>query len=258
MHRSIRLLALALSALALPSAALARREAWDDEVGGLAAQTPVATSSAGGAGVRVRIAQDPPLQSTELRVALQATSEQLDQCLVTSGLTGTMRVTARVALSHALGLDITAPRHDVVATQCAELVLRRALTTIAARPLTRPLHATLVVRHRAVRPPPVPRPALPASGELTAFEGPVHAAIEGDRAAMISCLSGAAPGVVGDASLRVTLAPDGSLALASASLPTGVPAGPALPCLSSRIAQLRFSPAPPRAMTISHTLPLGL
>ena len=75
---------------------------------------------------------------------------------------------------------------------------------------------------------------------------------------MISCLSTASPGLVGNATLRMTLTTDGTLTLASASLPTGVPAGPALPCLSSRIAQLRFSPTPPRALTIEHTLPLGL
>lgn len=212
-----------------------------------------------GMGARALIAQpEPGLSAATFRAALQGTSGDLEQCLVASALTGTMRVTARVALSHALDLQITAPRHDVAATQCAELVLRRALTAVAARPLSRPLRATLSVRHRTARPGRVPPPAPPATGDLSSFEGPVHAAIERDRAAMLSCLSSAAPGVVGEASLRVTLAPDGSLSLTSANLPPGVPAGPALPCLSSRIAQLRFSPAPPRAVAITHTLPLGL
>jgi hypothetical protein len=203
----------------------------------------------------VWIAPDPHLRAPELRVALQRTSPALEQCLTDAGLAGAMRVTARIDTFHALELTIVAPRHDAVATQCAELVLRRALTGIAARPVERPMRASLTVRHRLPR---VPRPAPPATGELAAFEGPVHAAIDGDRSAMIQCLSGAAPGVVGEASLRVTLAPDGSLSLASARMPTGVPAGPALPCLSSRIAQLRFSPAPRRAITIVHALPLGL
>lgn len=219
------------------------------------------TSSApvvAGGGARARIAPDPYLDTVTFRAALQATNGDLEQCMAASGLTGTMRVTARVALSHSLDFDISAPRRDAAATQCAELVLRRALTGIAARPIARPLRATLAVRHRMPRPPRVPPPAPPATGDLASFEGPVHAAIERDRAAMLSCLSSAAPGVVGNASLRVTLAPDGSLSLTSASMPTGVPAGPALPCLSARIAQLRFSPAPRRAIAIEHTLPLGL
>lgn len=217
-----------------------------------------ATSAGPTLGARARIAPDPGLDAATFRGALQATHGDLEQCMAASGLTGTMRVTARVALSHALALDIAAPRHDGATTQCAELVLRRALTAIAGRPLSRPLRASLTVRRREPRAPRVPPPAPPARADLAAFEGPVHAAIERDRAAMLSCLSSAAPGLVGNATLRLTLAPDGSLTLASARLPTGVPAGPALPCLSSRIAQLRFSPAPPRSFAIEHTLPLGL
>ncbi len=213
----------------------------------------------GGAGARARRIEPPGpvpgLDVATLRAALQATRADLEQCLATSGITGTMRVTARVAVSHALALDIVAPRRDAAAEQCAELVLRRALTHLAAGPVGRAVRASLTVRRRTPR---VPRPAPPATGDLAAFEAPVHEAIERDRAAMLSCLSSAAPGVVGEASLRVRLAPDGSLTLASASLPPGVPAGPALPCLSARIANLRFSPAPRRAVTIVHTLPLGL
>lgn len=213
----------------------------------------------GGAGARAHIAPiDPGLDAISFRAALQRTSAAIEQCMADAGVAGTTRVTARLALSHALDFSIVAPHRDVPTTQCVELALRRALTQVAAQPLTRALRATLTVRHRIPRPPRVPPPAPPATGDLASFEGPVHAAIERDRAAMISCLSGAAPGVVGNASLRVTLAPDGSLTLTSASMPAGVPAGPALPCLSSRVAQLRFSPAPRRAIAIEHTLPLGL
>jgi hypothetical protein len=261
MHRRL-LVVLALFALSFPTEVLARRAQAEADVIAPGDAAPSATRAAphgGGAGAaRVRIAPDPTLDPVEFRVALQRTSGALEQCLADAGLTGALRVTASVQMSHALDLAIVAPRHDAVTTQCAELVLRRALTAIAARPLSRPLRASLTVRHRTPRPPRVPPPAPPATGELAAFEGPVHAAIERDRSAMIQCLSGAAPGVAGEASLRVTLAPDGSLSLTSASMPTGVPAGPALPCLSARIAQLRFSPAPRRAIAITHALPLGL
>ena len=272
MPAAIRIASIALCLL-VPSVALAHRglrpdvggggsgaRAIDEDVGGLVGDS--ATMSAPveggrGAGARRRMPPvDPSLDVSELRAALQATRADLEQCMAASGLAGSLSVTARISLAHSLALDITTPHADAASHDCAELVLRRALTTMAARPITRALRSTLTVRRRAPRAsvPVTPRP----SGDLSAFEGPVHAAIERDRSAMIACLSSAAPGVVGNASLRVTLAPDGSLMLSSASLPTGVPAGPALPCLSGRIAQLRFAPAPPRAMVIEHSLPLGL
>jgi len=259
---SLRWLVLAAAlGLLIPCEASAHRMPMRDGDRAVPSDVPLPddlVSAPMGGGARLRVAPDPDLDARALRSALQSTSGELEQCLVASALTGTIRVTARIALSHALGLDIAAPRHDVAATQCAELVLRRALTAVAARPLTHPLRATLAVQHRTPRAPRVPPPAPAPSGDLAAFEGPVHAAIENDRSAMISCLSSGAPGTVGDASLRMTLAADGTLSLARASLPSGVVAGPALSCLSSRIAQLRFAPAPPRAMTITHTLPLGL
>jgi hypothetical protein len=250
--------------LLVPAVALADRMPQAAELQAQGAGAEVEATSVGRAGgyagprARARIAPDPGLDLPTFRAAVQRTAPALEQCLVAAGLTGTMRVTARVELSHAMAFDIVAPRRDPGATQCAELELRRALTQIAAQVITHPVHTTITVRHRAVRAPRVPHPPPPAHGDLAAFEAPVHAAMENDRFAMLQCLSAAAPGVVGQASLRLTLAPDGSLALASASLPTGVPAGPALPCLSARVSQLRFSPAPPRAMTITHTFPLGL
>jgi len=264
MHR-LAVLVLAL-VLVVPAAALAHRappRLGEATSAGGAAGPAADAIAPGGGGVgagaaRRRIMADPPLDAPTLHAALAGTSGELEQCMAASGVSGTIHVTASISLAHALGLDIGAPRHDVAVTQCAELVLRRALTALAARPLDRPLRSTLAVRHRVPRAPRVPPPAPPATGDLSAFEGPVRAAIENDRSAMISCLSSAAPGTTGDASLRMTLRPDGTLSLASASLPSGVPAGPALPCLSSRIANLHFAPAPPRAITITHTLPLGL
>lgn len=224
----------------------------------LAASTSAAPGV--GAGARARRLPPPPppgggLSSAELRRTLATTRADLEQCLAASALPGSLRVTVRVATSHALSVAVVAPRHDVAASRCAELVVRRALTQLAAEPITHAVSASLSVRRRTPRPPP---PAPPPTGELSGFEAPVHAAIERDRSAMISCLSSAAPGTTGEATLRMTLGPDGSLTLASASLPSGVPAGPALPCLASRIANLRFSPAPPREMSVTHTLPLGL
>jgi hypothetical protein len=257
-------LALVLTALS-PTVALAHRVAPGQTTarGGAAPRGDVddlladETRTSSG---RARIARVPvpAITSVDVRLALQGTRPELERCLADAGLTGSLRVTARIAVSHSLSVSIVAPRHDAGVSQCAELVVRRALTQLAAEPLARAVSSSLTVRRRAPRPPRVPPPAPPPTGDLAAFEGPVHAAIEHDRAAMLSCLSGAAPGVVGDASLRLTLLPDGSLSLTSASLPTGVPAGPALPCMSARVSQMRFSPAPPRAMTIEHTLPLGL
>lgn len=220
---------------------------------------PVGYGAAVGSGAaRLRVAPDPGVDTAAFRAALQATQPQLVQCMVTSELAGTLRVTARVAMSHALDLDIQAPNHDAAVTQCAELALRRALTAIAAQPLTRPLRSTLAVRRRRPAPARVPRPARPVTADVASFEGPVHASIERDRSALISCLSSASPGMVGNATLRLTLARDGSLTLSSASLPTGVPAGPALPCIAARVAQMRFSPAPSRSITIEHTISLDL
>jgi hypothetical protein len=224
----------------------------DDELDlSAATTTPVVPGGrAGGARMR-RPPIDPPATTTDLRAALQATQADLQQCLATAGLAGSLRVTARISTSHSLALDITTPRSEQSSHACAELVLRRALTGLAGRPIARPLRSSLTVRRRATRSPPPPT-------ATSAFDGPVHAAIDRDRIAMLQCLSAGAPGVVGTAALRVTLSPDGSLMLTSATLPPGIDAGPALPCLSARIAQLRFAPAPPSAMAIEHTLPLGL
>jgi hypothetical protein len=228
-----------------------------DYSGGPTAPVVSGIGSAGGARVAGGRApprlDEMPVSTTELRDALQRTRAELEQCLVTAGLTGTLRVTARITTTHSLQLDIRTPRSEVPSRGCVDLALRRTLTQLAARPVDRTIRASLSVRHVEPR---VPRP--PPHVDSGPFAAPVHEAIERDRLAMIQCLSSAAPGTTGEATLHMTLAADGTLALTRVEMPSGVPAGSALPCLSSRIAQLRFAPAPPSAIDVAHTLPLGL
>jgi hypothetical protein len=198
----------------------------------------------------------PPAPTTaDVRGALESARPAIAACLDAAGYVGSVRVAARIETSHALEVTVGPRSADAGVRACVELEAQRRLANVAAEFVPRTLRASITVRRRAAAPPRHRRPSRSADAALA---GPVHARLDQDRAALLQCLSSAAPGVVGRATLRVTLQPDGSLVLSSASLPTAVPAGPALPCLSGRIGSLRFAPAPSRPLAIDHTIELGL
>ncbi len=247
--RWIAVLSLLLVAVA-PSVALARRAQTAADV--------EAPPSGYGASAMTR--QPPPhwdagLTRSELRAALAEVRAPIQQCMTEAQRTGVTRVTARVQLSHVLDVDVRAPDGDAAVTACVELVVRRRLTPLAARILDRAVSATLSVRRRAPRPPrPAHPPHAPPTPAPVGVEAQVHAALDRDRTAMWSCLTAGGADPSGTATLDLTLGADGALALTAAGLPTGVVAGSALGCLSDRITQLRFAPAPASAVAIHHVL----
>ena len=84
----------------------------------------------------------------------------------------------------------------------------------------------------------------------------VHQALDSMRATLVSCLDAASPGMVGRATLVVSVRPDGSMVLVSARLPEGIGAGPSLSCLADRVTRVRV-PAPPSVVRVTHPILLG-
>jgi hypothetical protein len=195
----------------------------------------------------------PPQRQTpaEVRAALEGARPDITACLDRNGFVGTVRVSARLETSGALVVTVSPRPASEAVRACGELEAQRRLANLA---VVRTVRATITVRRRAAAR--APAPPAPPTDEL-AFEGPVHASLDGDRAGLLQCLATSAPGVLGRATLHLTLQPDGTLLLSSASLPTGLPAEPALPCLSRRIEALRFAPAPARPLEIDHTIELA-
>jgi hypothetical protein len=223
----------------------------------------LAVPSGGGAstmGARAMMVQPPPpVQASQFRAQLQGRAAEIEACMAAAGFAGSTRVTATMTPQNVLSVAVVVRPHDDAAVRdCAELAVRRALDRFAHAPLARTLRSSLTVRHRLPRAPRVPPVVPEPSPAGDAFAAPVHAAIDRDRTALVSCLSSPAPELEGSATLQVTFTPDGRLTLVSVSLPHGAPVGTGLPCMSARIANLQVAPAPPRAITIEHTLPLGL
>lgn len=254
-------LLLLAACLFVPSGALARRAqvagdmAEQEATSGMGVADELATSS----GARARIAPPQPQPtSADVRAALERSRAAIAGCMDDAGYVGSVRVTARIETSRALTVTVTPRPADPGVRACADLAAQRQLANVAGGLIRRTLRGSITVRRRGAAPrPPAPPPHRP-SGADAALAGPVQARLDQDRGGLLQCLSAAAPGVVGRATLRVTLQPDGSLVLSSASLPTGTPAGPALPCLSARIGTLRFAPAPLRPLAIDYTIELGL
>lgn len=257
-HRSVMrfsrtsALVLLLALVAVPGTALARRAAIVSDM-----EAPPHGSGMGA------VARPPPppgpqwLSQADLAIAMRGLRPQIEQCMTDAHRDGTARVTVRIHRSHVLDVDVRAPGDDVAIRQCIELVVQRQLTLYAQMDVRRDLRTSVSVRHReprAPRAPRVPAPPPPAPPAPTGVEAQVHTAIDRDGLALWSCLTAGGADPSGTATLDVTLGPDGALALTGAGLPTGVVAAPALACLSARITQMRFSPAPARAVAIHHVL----
>jgi hypothetical protein len=253
----------------IPGQALARRAALDVELGDQGTSSGAmprdeaeleALSDSIGPSPSARRAPPHTPTTADVRAALGRARAEIATCLETAGFVGSVRVDARIETSRALTVTVTPRPVDPGVRACADLAAQRQLANVAAGNIRRTLRGSITVRRRGVAPPPPPHPRhpRPPSGADAPLAGSVRARLDQDRGGLLQCLSSAAPGVVGQATLRVTLQPDGSLVLSSASLPPGIPAGPALPCLSARIGTLRFAPAPSRPLAIEHTIELGL
>ncbi len=255
-------LLLLAACLLVPSNALARRAQTAGDRAELEASSSGAVADQIGTGMGARARRPPPYtpSSADIRAALARARPDIAACLDASGYVGSVRVDARIETSRALTVTVTPHPADGGVRACADLAAQRQLANVAGGFIRRTIRGSITVRRRGAIAPRLPRPdhVRPPSGPDAALAGPVHARLDQDRVGLLQCLSAAAPGVVGRATLRLTLQPDGSLVLSSASLPTGVPAGPGLPCLSARIGTLRFAPAPARPLAITHTIELGL
>jgi hypothetical protein len=183
------------------------------------------------------------LDTASLRRALTRAQPELERCLAEAGVrSGTVR--ARITRDAAMRITPRSrPRSDA-AEACMDLAARRHLTPLLGTPVRRAVTASIRVRAPSAPPPPPAGDERELRDRLSSADG-----------ALRSCLGDAAPGVPGTVTLRVVAHRDGSMALESAALPTGVPAGPMLVCLQSEVARLRVSPGGERST--SHELLLG-
>ena len=238
----------------LPSSALAHRAPPDREaVDDLAASERDFPDSGIGAMAR----QWPPggLQvsrptNRDVRAALDRAQGAISACLTAAAYVGSVRVAAQVETSRSILVTVTPRPLNEGVRACAELAAQSELANLASGEPRRTIRGSITVRRRD--------PAAPAPrGGADPRAQAVHRRLNQDRVGLRTCVTSAAPGAVGRATLHVTLQPDGSLALSTADLPTGVPAGPTLACLSGRIGSLHLAPAAGDPLPVAHVIRLG-
>lgn len=191
----------------------------------------------------------PPLTVGELRAALQNARPDMETC--TQG--SRARATVRVSIHPRRGLSVNArvsPMNESI-RQCLDTVARRWTTVLDGRPMTAAISASVRIGGAVVVPPPPPPP-----NNNVYDESHVHAALQRRREDALRCVPRLAPGTPGSIVLRMSVRPDGSLALEGATLPTGLGDPNAMVCLGSLVTEVRV-PAPSSQRSVTHTFELG-
>ena len=185
----------------------------------------------------------------QLRAALQNARPDMEAC--TQG--SRTRSTVRVSIHPRRGLSVNArvsPSNETV-RQCLDTAARRWTTMLEGRPMTGAISASVRIGGTVVVAPPPPPP-----NNNVYDESHVHAALQRRREDALRCVPRLAPGTPGSIVLRMSVRPDGSLALEGATLPSGLGDPNAMVCLGSLVAELRV-PAPSSQRSVTHTFELG-
>lgn len=219
---------------------------------------PIASARAEIAPSAGAVAQRPPphpmrvpplLTVVELRTALQRARPDMDAC--TQG--SRVRATVRVSIHPRRGISVSArvsPMNESI-RQCLDTAARRWTTVLDGRPMTAAISASVRIGGAVVVPPPPPPP-----NNNVYDESHVHVALQRRREDALRCVPRLAPGTPGSIVLRMSVRPDGSLALEGATLPSGLGDPNAMVCLGSLVAEVRV-PAPSSQRSVTHTFELG-
>ena len=222
---------------------------------------PVAYARAESAPSAGAVARRPPphpmpipalLTVGELRAALQNARPDMEEC--TAQVVRT-RALVRVSIHPRRGLTVNArvsPSNESV-RQCLDIAARRWTIMLEGRPMTGTISASLRIGPSGVGQPP---PPPPPPNNNAYDDAHVHAALDRQRLSVLGCVPRLSPGTPGTIVLRMSVRPDGSLALEGATLPSGLGAPETLVCLGALVAAVRV-PAPSSQRSVTHTFQLG-
>ena len=185
----------------------------------------------------------------QLRAALRNARPDMEACAQGARVRATVRVT--IHPRRGLSVNARVSPSDETVRQCLDTAARRWTTMLEGRPMTGAISASVRIRGTVVVPPP---PTPPNNNVYD--ESHVHVALQRRREDALRCVPRLAPGTPGTIVLRMSVRPDGSLALEGATLPSGLGDPNAMVCLGSLVAELRV-PAPPAQRSVTHTFELG-